>query len=66
MTLGEMLQLADDGLQIEVVNQNKGSLRGSADTLLETLRSEMLRGTVEGVGMRGGAGNLVGRCDGGQ
>ena len=55
MTLGEMLQLADDGLQIEVVNQNKGSLRGSADTLLETLRSEMLRGTVEGVGMRGGA-----------
>lgn len=55
MTLGEMLQLADDGLQIEVVNQNKGSLRGSADTLLETLRNEMLRGTVEGVGMRGGA-----------
>lgn len=55
MTLGEMLQLADDGLQIEVVNQSKGSLRGSADTLLETLRNEMLRGTVEGVGMRGGA-----------
>lgn len=55
MTLGEMLQLADDGLQIEVVNQNKGSLRSSADTLLETLRNEMLRGTVEGVGMRGGA-----------
>lgn len=55
MTLGEMLQLADDGLQIEVVNQNKGSLRGSAGTLLETLRSELLRGTVEGVGMRGGA-----------
>lgn len=55
MTLGEMLQLADDGLQIEVVSQNKGSLRGSADTLLETLRNEMLRGTVEGVGMRGGA-----------
>lgn len=55
MTLGEMLQLADDGLQIEVVNQNKGSLRGSADTLLETLRNEMLRGAVEGVGMRGGA-----------
>lgn len=55
MTLGEMLQLADDGLQIEVVNQNKGSLRGSADTLLETLRNEMLRGTVEGMGMRGGA-----------
>lgn len=55
MTLGEMLQLADDGLQIEVVNQNKGSLRGSADTLLETLRNEMLRGTVEGVDMRCGA-----------
>lgn len=55
MTLGEMLQLADDGLQIEVVNQNKGSLRGSADTLLENLRNELLRGTVEGVGMRGGA-----------
>lgn len=54
MTLGEMLQLADDGLQIEV-NQNKGSIRGSADTLLENLRNELLRGTVEGVGMRGGA-----------
>lgn len=55
MTLGEMLRLADDGLQIEVVNQNKGSLRGSADTLRENLRNELLRGTVEGVGMRGGA-----------
>ena len=55
MTLGEMLQLADDGLQIEVVSQNKGSLRGSADTLLENLRNELLRGTVEDVGMRGGA-----------
>ena len=55
MTLGEMLRLADDGLQIEVVNQNKGILRGSAGTLLENLRNEFLRGTVEGVGMRGGA-----------
>ena len=55
MTLGEMLQLAVDGLQIEVVNQNKGILRGNADTLLENLRNELLLGTVEGVGMRGGS-----------